>query len=36
MYEYRGGVSHLRVHLGCVEGIDPMALEIRLIDGKSF
>jgi hypothetical protein len=24
-----------RVNLGCVEGIDPLALEITLIDGKS-
>lgn len=24
-----------RVNLGCVEGIDPLALEIRIIDGKS-
>jgi len=22
--------------LGCVEGLDPLALEIRLIDGRSF
>jgi len=25
-----------RVNLGCVDGIDPFALEIRLIDGASF
>ena len=25
-----------RVNLGCVEGIDPLALEIRSIDGASF
>ena len=24
-----------RVNLGCVEGIDPLALEISIIDGKS-
>jgi hypothetical protein len=24
-----------RVNLGCVEGLDPLALEIRIIDGKS-
>jgi hypothetical protein len=25
-----------RVNLGCVDGLDPLALEIRLIDGRSF
>lgn len=25
-----------RVNLGCVEGIDPLALRISLIDGRSF
>ena len=25
-----------RVNLGCVDGIDPFALEIRLIDGASY
>ena len=25
-----------RVNLGCVDGIDPLALEIRSIDGASF
>jgi len=24
-----------RINLGCVEGIDPLALDIRIIDGKS-
>jgi hypothetical protein len=28
--------GHRRVNLGCVDGIDPLALEIRLIDGRSF
>lgn len=28
--------GHLRVNLGCVEGLDPLALDITLIDGKSF
>ncbi len=25
-----------RLNLGCIEGLDPLALEIRLIDGKAF
>jgi hypothetical protein len=29
------GKDGYRVNLGCVEGIDPLALEIRVIDGKS-
>src|SRR5689334_14875531 len=28
--------SRYRVNLGCVDGVDPLALEIRLIDGASF
>jgi hypothetical protein len=28
--------GHYRVNLGCIEGIDPLALEIRLIDGASY
>jgi hypothetical protein len=28
--------SRYRVNLGCVDGIDPLALEIRSIDGASF
>lgn len=28
--------GHFRVNLGCVEGVDPLGLEITLIDGKSF
>jgi hypothetical protein len=26
----------LRFNLGCVEGLDPFALEVRLIDGRSY
>jgi len=26
----------LRFNLGCVEGLDPLALEVELIDGRSF
>ena len=29
------GTDGYRVNLGCVEGIDPLALEISIIDGKS-
>jgi hypothetical protein len=29
------GRDGYRVNLGCVEGIDPLALEISIIDGKS-
>src|SRR5262245_10165297 len=32
--EISGG--RYRVNLGCVDGVDPLALDIRLIDGKSF
>lgn len=28
--------GHYRVNLGCVEGVDPLMLEIALIDGRSF
>ena len=28
--------GHYRVNLGCVDGIDPYALEIRHIDGASY
>ena len=26
----------LRFNLGCIDGLDPLGLEIRLIDGRSF
>ena len=26
----------LRFNLGCVEGLDPLALEIKLIDGRAY
>ena len=29
------GKDGYRVNLGCVEGLDPLALDIRIIDGKS-
>ncbi len=28
--------GHYRVNLGCVDGVDPLALAIDLIDGKSW
>ncbi len=28
--------GHRRINLGCVEGVDPLALSITLIDGRSF
>jgi hypothetical protein len=31
--EYQG---RYRVNLGCVDGIDPLALELELIDGRAF
>jgi hypothetical protein len=38
VHTFHGGEKrdHLRVNLGCVEGVDPLALEVQLIDGKSF
>ena len=29
------GKDGYRVNLGCVEGLDPLALDVRIIDGKS-
>ena len=26
----------LRINLGCIEGLDPLALDISLLDGRSF
>jgi len=28
--------GHYRVNLGCVEGVDPLSLEISVLDGRSF
>ena len=28
--------GHLRINVGCVDGIDPLALTIQVIDGRSF
>lgn len=37
IYPYHGNSEYgYRVNLGCVEQVDPLALEIRIIDGKSM
>lgn len=35
---YRGPakIGDRRVNLGCIDGLDPLALEIEIIDGRSF
>jgi hypothetical protein len=35
-YQGRARIGDRRVNLGCVDGLDPFALDIRLIDGRSF
>ena len=35
-YEGRAKVGDRRVNLGCIEGLDPLTLPIRIIDGRSF
>ena len=35
-YQGRARIGDRRVNLGCVDGVDPLALDIRLIDGRSF
>lgn len=37
IYPYHGDDDYgYRVNLGCVEGLDPLSLEISIIDGKSM
>jgi hypothetical protein len=37
IYPYHGGPEcGYRVNLGCVEGLDPLALEIGIIDGRAL
>jgi hypothetical protein len=37
IYPYHGGLEYgYRVNLGCVEDIDPLALEIGIIDGRAM
>ncbi|MEM6997164.1 MAG: GFA family protein [Myxococcota bacterium] len=28
--------GHYRINLGCVDGVDPLAVQVRFIDGASF
>jgi hypothetical protein len=35
-YEGRATVGGRRVNLGCIDGLDPLALRIEIIDGRSF
>ena len=35
-YHGRARIGDRRVNLGCVDGVDPFALKIELIDGRSF
>jgi hypothetical protein len=35
-YEGRARVGDRRVNLGCIDGLDPLALRIEIIDGRSF
>jgi hypothetical protein len=35
-YEGRATIGSRRVNLGCVDGLNPLALEITVIDGRSF
>ena len=37
IYPYHGDNDYgYRVNLGCVEGLDPLSLEIKIIDGRSM
>jgi hypothetical protein len=35
-YQGRAKIGDRRVNLGCIDGVDPLALEIEIIDGRSF
>jgi hypothetical protein len=35
-YQGRAKIGDRRVNLGCVDGVDPLALQVDLIDGRSF
>src|SRR5262245_15096184 len=35
-YEGRAKVGDRRVNLGCIDGLDPLALKVAIIDGRSF
>jgi hypothetical protein len=35
-HDISGKPGHYRVNLGCIDGLDPLALRIELVDGKSY
>jgi hypothetical protein len=35
-YRGRARIGDRRVNLGCIDGLDPLALEIEILDGRSF
>lgn len=35
-YQGRAKIGDRRVNLGCIDGLDPLALAITVIDGRSF
>ena len=35
-HEAKADPGKYRVNLGCIDGLDPLALEIELVDGKLF
>lgn len=35
-YPGRAQIGDRRVNLGCIDGLNPLALEITVIDGRSF
>lgn len=36
IHDVVGRLGHYRVNLGCLDGLDPLELDISLIDGRSF
>jgi hypothetical protein len=36
LHDATGKPGHYRVNLGCIDGLDPLALPITLLDGRSF
>jgi hypothetical protein len=28
--------GHYRINLGCIDGLDPLSLEVEIIDGRSY
>ena len=35
-HDWTGKPGHYRVNLGCLEDVDPLSLQIQLLDGRSF